>query len=204
MGTLSQARTLGGVGSILMILFVVPSLGWILSLVGFVLVMVAIKNVSDAVGDRSIVNNMILSVVLAFVGLVVGVVLVLATVLRYVGLGSLTSGSFAPSTLPAGDFVSMIVGLLGGLAVIWVLLVVSAYFTRRSYDSIASGLGVGMFRTTALVYLIGAALTIVLVGFILIFIALILNIVAFFSLPDAPPSMVPVQPAPIQPSPVQP
>jgi uncharacterized membrane protein len=204
MGTLSQARTLGGVGSILMILFVVPSLGWVLSLVGFVLVMVAIKNVSDAVGDRSIVNNMILSVVLAFVGLVVGVVLVLATVLRYVGLGSLTSGSFAPSTMPAGDLVSMIVGLLGGLAVIWVLLVVSAYFTRRSYDSIASGLGVGMFRTTALVYLIGAALTIVLVGFILIFIALILNIVSFFSLPDAPPSMVPVQPAPIQPSPVQP
>ncbi len=59
-------------------------------------------------------------------------------------------------------------------------------------------LGVGMFSTTGLIYLIGAALTIVFVGVILLFVALILNIVAFFSIPDnlagQPSSQQPMSP----------
>jgi len=77
--------------------------------------------------------------------------------------------------------------------VLWVLLIISAIFARMSYNSMASTLGVGIFRTTGLIYLIGAATTIILVGFLLIFIAIILNIVAFFSIPDQLPQMAPAQ-----------
>ena len=54
-------------------------------------------------------------------------------------------------------------------------LIVSAVFLRRAYDSMSKELGVGMFSTAATLYLVGAALTIVLVGFILLFIAEILQ-----------------------------
>jgi hypothetical protein len=68
-------------------------------------------------------------------------------------------------------------------------------------------LGVGMFRTAATLYLVGAALTIVFVGFILLLIGQIVQAVAYFSIPDqvpaqagtgalgstaAPPSMAPL------------
>ena len=84
----------------------------------------------------------------------------------------------------------------------------SAIFLRRSYERIGVRLNVNMFQTTGLVYLIGAALTIVLVGFLILLIAEILQIVAFFSIPEQLPSSMPTQqtwgppapPAPMPPS----
>jgi len=84
---------------------------------------------------------------------------------------------------------------LTGLAIIWVLLLASAIFVRRSYESIGKKIGIGMFGTTGLIYLIGAALTIVLVGFVLLFVALILNIIAFFSIAEQPAPQTMAQPA---------
>jgi len=65
-----------------------------------------------------------------------------------------------------------------------------------------------MFRTTGLLFLIGAATLIVLVGFVILFIAAILQVVAFFSIPEQLPSQPPTQqvwgpptpPAPMPPS----
>ena len=48
-------------------------------------------------------------------------------------------------------------------------------------------LNVGTFHTTGLLYLIGAALTIIFVGLVIVFIAEILQIVAFFSIPEQMP-----------------
>jgi uncharacterized membrane protein len=70
---------------------------------------------------------------------------------------------------------------------------VSAIFLRRSYDKIGMRLNVNMFHTTGLLYLIGAALTIVIVGLFIVLIAEILQIVAFFSIPEQPPSAMPPQ-----------
>jgi uncharacterized membrane protein len=136
------------------------------------------------------------------VGLVVGVVVILGTVLAVFGLGNMSSwfatgvpGFTTPPAIPSGGIFELIAGAITGLAIIWVLLLVSAIFLRRSYSSISQKLGVGMFGTTGLLYLIGAALTIVVVGILVLFVAEILNIVAFFSIPDQPIA----QPAPQQP-----
>ena len=48
-------------------------------------------------------------------------------------------------------------------------------------------LNVGMFHTTGLLYLIGAELTIIFVGLVTVFIAEILQIVAFFSISEQMP-----------------
>ncbi len=55
------------------------------------------------------------------------------------------------------------------------------------------------FRTTALIFLIGAALLIIGIGAILIFVAGILQIVAFFSIPDQMPQpAMATAPPPVQ------
>lgn len=89
-------------------------------------------------------------------------------------------------------------GLLGliivGLAAVWVCFLASSIFLRRAYTELGKRLNVHLFSTAALVYMIGAALTIILVGFIVIYIAEILLMVAFFSInTEMPPATQPVQ-----------
>ncbi len=166
-----------------MLLTAAPSIGWLLGIVGFVLMLVAIKDVSEAVGDRSIYSNMLVAVGLAIAGIVVGTLVVVGSVLRFVGLNALNVGpDFNPSTVPAGDWVGLIGSILIGLAVVWLVMLISSVYVRRSYSEIASKLNVPMFGTAGLVYLVGAATTIVLVGFLLLFVAQILVVVAFFSI----------------------
>jgi uncharacterized membrane protein len=102
------------------------------------------------------------------------------------------------------DLSLLIVGVVGGLALIWGFYIVSAIFLRRAYTKIATRLNVKMFATAALLYLIGAALTIIVVGLVVLFIADILMVVAFFSMPDdtslqpAPrPVTIPPPPPPV-------
>jgi hypothetical protein len=108
--------------------------------------------------------------------------------MRFVGLNALSLGpNFNASSVPTGDWVGLIGTILVGLAVVWIMLVVSAVYVRRAYGAISSKLNVGMFGTAGLLYLIGAATTIVLVGFIILFVAQILLVVAFFSIPSQLP-----------------
>ena len=44
MGSLSTARTFGGIGSILILLFIVPVIGTLLSVIGWILVLIAVNN----------------------------------------------------------------------------------------------------------------------------------------------------------------
>jgi uncharacterized membrane protein len=201
MGKLSQAKTLGGVGSILVILTAVPLVGFILGIVGLVLILVAVKDISEAVNDKSIFNNMIISFFLGIVGLVVAGLVIVGSFLTYIGLRHLPGPNFNPSTVPTGNLVGFVLSVIAGLVVFWVVLTISAVFLRRSYGSIATRLNVSMFGTAGLVYLIGAATAILLVGFLLLFVAQILTIVAFFSIEEAPPIPPGAQPSPVPPPP---
>jgi uncharacterized membrane protein len=192
MGTLSQAKTLGGVGSILMLLNAIPSVGPVMGIAGFILVLIAVKYISDSVGDKSIFNNMIFSVITGIVAIVAAAILVFASLLRFIGLEGFSSDFFnqdfvSPSEVVSGDVIGLIASIVIGLVVFWILFVISAIFLRKSFTSISQALNVGMFGTASMIYLIGAALTIILVGFVLIFVAQILYIVAFFSIPDKAP-----------------
>ncbi len=186
MASLGQAKTLGGVGSILVLLSPIPYAGAVLAIVGFIMILIAVKYIADVLGDQKIFNNMIISVVLAIIGIVVGVVVVLSAVYSLIGLGRYTYTPGTTTTLPTG-FSAVIVSIIAGLVVIWIFYLVASIFLKRSYDTIATRLNIGMFHTTGLLYLIGAATAIIFVGFIIVFIAEILQIVSFFSLPEQMP-----------------
>jgi len=74
-----------------------------------------------------------------------------------------------------------------------IIVLISTVFLKKSYDAIALKLKVNMFHTTGLLFLIGAATLIVGVGVVILFIAAILQIVAFFSIPEQVPSQMPPQ-----------
>ncbi len=176
---------LGGIGSILTILLFAPYYsGTVLVTVGWILILFALKNISDAVQDRSIFNKGMTAAVLAIIGAIIFGAVVAAAILGFVGLGSISSMN--PPTVNS-DFIALVTGLLVGLAIVWILGIVGSYFLWQSFKTVATRLNVGLFGTAGLLYFIGSFLTIIFVGFILIFIAQILMIVAFFSIPDNPP-----------------
>lgn len=108
MDSLSTARTFGGVGSILVLLFVVPGIGAILSVIGWILILIAVDNIAGAVGDRKIFTDTLIAAILAIVGIVVGVLVVLGSVLRFAHLNGLTllTGPHSPRTLNSTSFTS--------------------------------------------------------------------------------------------------
>jgi hypothetical protein len=75
----------------------------------------------------------------------------------------------------------------------WAALIVSAWFLKKGYERIAVRTGTKTFRTVGRLYFYGALLIIVLIGAILAFIAAILQIKAFFSLSESPPSQPTIQ-----------
>jgi uncharacterized membrane protein len=184
MNSLAQARTLGGIGSILILLGIVPIAGIVLFIVGFIMVLMAVRYISETVQDKTIFNNTLIAVILAIVGMIAGLVVAIA------GRPFPVFREFRPL-----DGQSMIIGqgmypffrtLIIALVIIWVFYIGSAIFLRKSYTTVASKLNITMFDTVALLYLIGAVLAIILVGFIVIYVAEILQTVAFFSIVEKP------------------
>lgn len=159
MSKLGEAKKLGGIGAILLL---IPGI----SIIGYILVLIATKYISDDLGDKSIFDNMLYAVITGIIGAAVGVGVIFAGGI----FGIFTSG------------VSAVLGVVGGLLVVWISLIISAIFIRRAFDTMATRLNVDAFKTAGTLYFVGAILTIILVGFLILLIAYILQIVAFFSI----------------------
>ncbi len=182
MATLRDAKMLGGIGAILLFIPFV-------SLVGYILILVAMKYTSDVTRDRSIWDNTLYAVILVVVGAVVGSLFIF---LPLIGLGIIDGG--VSVTDPFGWFGSVF--FLIGLAVTWIFVLIAAIFWRRALDSTAGFTNVTLFGTAGLLYLIGSILVIVVVGIFLVFIANILLIIAFFTMPDELPGVPGTEMAP--------
>lgn len=92
---------------------------------------------------------------------------------------------------------AIILSIIAPLIVVWAALTFGAYYLKKAYDQIAAYTGVDMFKTAGLLYLIGAATTIVIIGLLILLVANILQAVAFFTLPDTyqPRTQHPTQPS---------
>ena len=200
MGTLRDAKNYGGVGAILLLISTfIPFVGIVVSIAGFILVLLAVKYISEAVGDRSVYDHMLFFVIVGIIGFVVAFLFIFTALLPFLGPGFQPPVDLPDITDPLAIFA--IFTVLIGLAIAWILSIVAAVFLRRSFNSISAQLGVRLFRTTALLFFIGAILLIVFVGFVLIFVAEILMIVAFFSIPEQVPQPAQMAPPPTETAP---
>ena len=206
--TLESNKTLGGIGALLMVIS--PFLGiytGVLGLIGLILVMIALKGLSDHYNEGGIFNNALYGAILAIIG---GVVFVAVIVVAAVGflsaLGIHWSTLSDPTALSSINWQELVIldillphiaAIVGAFVVLFVFVVVAAIFLRRSLTVLSAKTEVGMFGTTGLLMLIGAVLTIIGVGLILLWVALILLTVAFFSIktqPAQPPESTPSTP----------
>ncbi len=202
---LQTSKNLGGVGALL--LFIGPLLAYvnplagILSLIGFILVLIALKSFADRYNDSGIFNNALYGFITAVVGIVVAVGAFVATALAVItdlGITDWTSAAEWTEFTSSEAFLDSIFKLLGGVVVsvviLFVFAILTAWLYRGSLEKLASKSGVGMFGTAGLLLLIGAVLTIVLIGFLLIWISFLLIAIAFFSV--RPTAVEPPPPSP--------
>ena len=179
-----EGKAIGAAASTLLLVGFGTSPVNILALIlGLVLLLVAVKYISQQTSDR-IYTNIQLAVVCVITGATVGLLVVFNGLLSAVNLStaSVNSATFTGS-------------LITGLVAVWIFFIIAAIFTWRSYSAIAKSLDADLFRTAATLFLLGAVFIIALgLGFIIILAAIAVQLAAFLSLPDEKRLRTPIDP----------
>lgn len=177
-----QAITLGRVGILLPIASLIPLIGTLAGLAVMVLLLFSHYYFSKVYEKPGIFKNALIGTIITvatnLVGIIILVVAVGAAALSLSG-GAMESFDFQEvqkilfeSALTIFAGVLMLAGLIVGY-----------YFIYQSLIPLASESGVKYFKTAGLLYFIGSILTLLFfLGFLVIFVAWILHIVAYFSI----------------------
>lgn len=207
MEKLSNAKILGGIGSVLLLIGFILSLitgilGLIAGIIGLILVLMAVKNISEIFRDESVFKNYLIHFLLVIGAFLVIVIIIIATI--GMSLFSTSELEEISSELESAenledldeeqteDLMAELMTILGACCIAFIIgliiAIISALFLKKSFDGIAKLTKVNLFKTTGIVFLIGVITSFLLFGGIIILIAYILQIVAFFSLPDDLPA----------------
>lgn len=158
MPTLRDAKIIEGIGAILTLL---PEV----SIVGYILILIALKFISDETRKPSIFQNALYGVIAIIIGLAIFGFSIFTAIFSF-------------------NIVAFILSLGLIFIVAIIALIIGVVLIRRSLDETGNTFNIGYFKTAGLLLLIGAILSVIIIGFLLIFIAEIFLIIAFFSLPD--------------------
>jgi uncharacterized membrane protein len=196
---------MGGIGAILVVIGFLGVFAYgytaLLSLIGIILTLIALKGMADHYNEAGIFNNALYGVIAVIIGAVAAVGTLIA--MFFMAISDINIDWADPAAIQAYfmDF-NNLWGIIGAavlaLVVLFIFAVFSAILFRKSLTSLAARSGEKIFETAGLLWLIGAVLTIILVGFILIGMAWILIAVGFFSIKTtaAPPPQPPPPPSP--------
>ncbi len=166
---LKEVKYLGGIGAILNL--VSYAVGGILAIVGYILILIALNKISKIFNDDEVFKKYLYGIILWIVAVLIAI---FAVGISFISLlfSSLDYGLMAVSSF------------LIGIMLFYILLVIGSYFIKKSYEKVSYYTDVDSFRICGLLYFIGTILLIVIVGVVVIIIAQVLEIVAYFSLPD--------------------
>ena len=189
--SLDSDRTLGGVGALLV---AIGSFFPFLSLVGIILVLVAMRGLADYYKEDLLFKNALYGFIFGIIGIVAAIVLFVVFFFSFMTTNTASNGTVPVAVFTAVSGVGLLILIL---VVVLVFLVMQAVFYMRAFDVLSDKSGEKMFRTAGLLLFLGAILTIVLVGFVLLFVGWILAAVAFFSIktPTTPKEKPPLPPA---------
>jgi len=204
-------KILGGVGAILIFLGFVPYTYGILGLVGAILVVIAMKGFADYYKEAGIFENTLYAIILAIVGVVAFVGIAFVALVDFFSSLGITLGINTYANLAAqfssidwtnnfNNLFKFAGFLLLDFVVLFVFVLVTAIMLRKSLKLMAAKTGVGLFGSTGMVLLVGAVLTIVAFGLILVWISALLLAIAFFQIKQ-PPVQTANMPPPMQSNP---
>ena len=177
--SLEYSKTLAGEGAVLLLLSLVPYAGWILGIIGVILLLRGIKELSNYYQDEEIYKNSLTGVKFYIIAIVAAGVAIAALV---VGIASATGFTFAANFVFTVGFAVGLTVFLGGLIVAFVFYVLAASHLRRTFMILAQKSGEASFTAAGNLLWWGAILTIILVGLLLILIAWIFATIGFFTM----------------------
>jgi len=188
-------KNLGMWGSILALLGgFIPYFGGVLALVGLILVLVALHGIGKATGDDRPFKNYLFAFI-AGIAVLIAIAFVVLAVFGFSSMGIAVHEEFSrPITVTPGETVitheveSSPPLALGMVALVFLLVVavviISAYFEMRAWSAMYEITGTKEFSDAANWFKWGAMTAIVLIGFLLIFIARIFVILGFSNMPE--------------------
>ena len=162
--SLESSKQLGGIGAILI---AIP----FLSLIGIILVLVAMKRMAEYYNDDDIFKNALYG----FIFGVIGVIAMVAVILMF-AFGYTATTTTVSAYSGFGLF-------LMAFIVLYVFSLISAIFYRNSLNNLSEKSGEQQFHTAGVILLIGAVIP--AVGELLKFIAWILVAVGFFNIKES-------------------
>ena len=195
--TLESSKTLGGIGAILMVIApLARAFTGIVGLAGLIIVLIAFNGLADYYKDRRIFNNVIYGVFAAIIGAVIAAAVVVTAAFDMLSVLGIHISNWTDWTAIQNfdwqNFTNWsalapyVAAIAGALVALFIFIVVAAILLRRSLITLSEKSGIHMFATAGLLLLIGAALTVIIIGFLLMWVALILLAVAFFEMRTTP------------------
>lgn len=175
---IKEIKVIGAIGMVLNLLGIVPRLGFVAKITGLILLLVALKEISNVFGEQNIFRKYLTGFLVNIIGS-----LALLTLSLILGVGTflisiLQNGRIFELTRNLGPIiVFLLLGLYG-------ILVISSYFYKESFYLLSQKTNERLFATAGNLTFYGAILTIILVGAIVSLAGQIVAVVAFLSLPN--------------------
>jgi len=164
--SLESNKTLGGIGAILL---AIP----FLSLIGIILVLIAMKGMGEYYDDDEIFKNSLYGFIFGFVGVIALVAVILMFAFGFATVSPFITESTAIAFTGFGLFIIAFI-------VLYVFSLIGAIFYKKSLDILSEKSAEQTFGNAGLILLIGAAIP--LIGELLKFVAWILAAVGFFNI----------------------
>ena len=194
--TFESSKNLSAVGALLIVIGslsgVVPYVGF-LSLLGLILLLIGLKGLANFYNEQGIFNNVLYSIITCIVGAVVAVgAVVISAVSALTDHGiDITDvndwdtlgtdlGVIFTDFSDFGAMWNLISALVVGVIILFVTMIISMYFIRKSMNQLSTKSGIGLFGTAGLLMLIGAVIPVI--GLLIIWIGFILATVALFQM----------------------
>lgn len=204
---LQTSRMLGVIGALLMVLTIIPSVGGLFMIVGIILVLIALKGYADAYKESSIFNHALYTVIFEIIGVIVFVGVFFYGAMEF--LSSLGINSFTDfQSLQSIDWETMItpsnilpfIGIIAlGLVILFAFTVIASLYFKKAMNVLSTKTNVKLFHTTGTVFLVGAVLTIILFGLVLIWVSMILLMIAFYESKPVEPVQQSQESKPVKP-----
>jgi len=171
------SKTLAIEGSVMLLLSFIPYVGWVLGIIGVVLLLRSMKEFSGYYQDEKIYQN-------ALTGVKFYIIAVLAAAVAIVGItiGVWSATGFTADFVLTAGFGVGVAAFLIGLVVAFVFYVLAASHLKRTFYTLAEKSGEDSFRTAATLLWIGSILTIIGIGLLLILVAWIFATIGFFTM----------------------
>lgn len=177
-----QAITLGRVGILLPIASLIPVIGTLAGLAVMILLLFSHYYFSKVYEKPGIFKNALIGTIITVATNVVGVILLVVAV--GAAAFSLSGGSMESFDIQEVQKIlfESALSIFAGIIML-AGLIVGYYFIYQSLISLANESGIKHFKTAGLLYFIGSILILLFfLGFLVIFVAWILHIVAYFSI----------------------